>query len=270
MLKRLNFMAVALILAGAGCSRGTDLEKVPVGSDVQLTREDGGVVEGKLTARDEQVVKVNVGRTTRTVARKDIADVRVVEPNAKPVDLPPMAKFREYTIPAGTKISIRLAENVGSATSKVGDKVSATLADPVTIEGVQVLPEGSAVVGVIEAVEPAGKVKGRASLAMMFNTVAARGQNYPLDARFSMVAPSTTNRDIDKIALPAAGGAIIGAILGGGKGAAIGAAAGGGAGATAVLMTKGKDVGLSSGTALSVTTGQAIEVRVPVTVKTDE
>ena len=36
--------------------------------------------------------------------------------------------------------SVRLGEPVSSATSKVGDTVSATLADPVTIDGVQVLP----------------------------------------------------------------------------------------------------------------------------------
>ncbi|HYN10485.1 MAG TPA: hypothetical protein VES67_24060 [Vicinamibacterales bacterium] len=258
--------AIALIVltVAAGCSRGTDLEKIPVGSDVQLTRQDGGVVEGKLAARDEQTVKVDVGRTTRSVPRKEIADVRVVEPNAKPVELPPIAKFREYTIPSGTKISVKLGEAVGSATSHVGDAVTATLADPVTVDGLQVLPAGSTVRGEVTAAEPSGKVKGRASLALEFKSVTAHGESYPLDAKFSMVAPSTRNRDIDKVALPAAGGAIIGAIIGGGKGAAVGAAVGGGAGTAAVLMTKGKDVGLSSGTELAVTTGRAIEVKVPI------
>jgi ribosome maturation factor RimP len=257
---------VALVMAGAGCSREPDLEKVPVGSDVQLTREDGGVVEGKLAARDAETVKVTVGRTTKTVSKKDIADVRVVDPNDKPAALPPIAKFREYTIPAGTKVSVRLGEAVSSATSQPGDVVSATLADPVTVDGIHVLPAGSTVRGKVTEVQPAGKVKGRASLALAFDSVTARGETYPLDAKFSVVAPSTTNRDIDKVAIPAAGGAIIGAILGGGKGAAIGAAAGGGAGAAHVLLTKGKDVGLASGTEVSVATTREIEVKVPIAV----
>jgi hypothetical protein len=267
----MNRTAIALIVLtlAAGCSRGTDLEKVPVGSDVQLTRQDGGVVEGKLTARDETTVTVNAGRTTRSVPRKDIADVRVVEPNAKPVALPPIAKFREYTIPSGTKISVKLGEDVGSATSHVGDLITATLADPVTVDGVQVLPAGSTVRGEVTAAEPSGKVKGRASLSLDFKTVTAYGDSYPLDAKFSMVAPSTKSRDTDTIALPAIGGAIVGAIIGGGKGAAVGATVGGGAGTAAVLMTKGKDVGLSSGTELAVTTGRAIEVKVPITKSTN-
>ena len=264
MAKRWMALTAVLVVAGAGCSRGTDLEKVPVGTDVQLTREDGGVVEGKLTARDAETVKVDVGRVTRSVPRKDIADVRVVDPNDKPVGLPPIAKFREYTVPAGTKISVRIGEPVSSATSKVGDTVSATLADPVTIDGVQVLPAGSTVRGVVASVEPSGKVKGRASLGVNFTNVTAHGETYPIDAKFSMVAPSTKNRDTDKIVLPAAGGAIIGAIIGGGKGAAVGAAVGGGAGTAAVLMTKGKDVALASGTELSVATTQPIDVKVPI------
>jgi hypothetical protein len=265
--KRLTVLTLVLALAGAGCSRGTDLEKVPVGSDVQLTREDGGVVEGKLTARDEETVKVNVGRVTRTVSKKDVADVRIVDPNDKPVALPAIAKFREYTVPAGTKISVRLGEAVSSGTSQAGDNITATLADPVTIDGVQVLPAGSTVRGVVASAEPSGKVKGRASLALNFTHVTAHGETYPIDAKFSMVAPSNKNRDTDKIVLPAAGGAIIGAIIGGGKGAAVGAAVGGGAGTAAVLMTKGKEVGLASGTELSVATTQPIDVKVPISVK---
>jgi hypothetical protein len=265
MAKRLHGIALALMLAGAGCSRATDLEKVPVGSEVQLTRQDGGVVEGKLSARDAQVVKVRAGRTTRSIPRKDIADVRVVDPNDKPAALPPMAKFREYTIPAGTKVSVRLGEGVNSATSKPGDAVSATLTDAVTIDGVQVLPAGSPVRGEVTAAEASGKVKGRASLAMDFRSVSAYGESYPLGAHFSMIAPSTKKSDAKKIGIPAAGGAIVGAIIGGGKGAAIGAAAGGGAGTAAVLMTPGKEVGLASGTQVAVSTGAPIDVKVPIT-----
>jgi len=265
MAKRLHRIALALIVVvGAGCSRGTDLEKVPVGSDVQLTRQDGGVVEGKLTARDEKTVKVDVGRVTRSVPRDQIADVQIVDPNDKPVGLPAIAKFREYTVPEGTKISVRLGDSVNSDTSKVGDVVEATLADPVTVDRVQVFAAGSPIRAEVAAVEPAGKVKGRASLTLNFTTITAHGERHPLDARFSMVAPATKKSDAQKIGIPAAGGAIIGAIIGGKKGAAVGAAVGGGAGTAAVLMTPGKEVGLARDTELSVSTGRPIEVKVPI------
>src|SRR5215510_12437781 len=104
--------AVAIALAGAGCSKKTDVEKVPVGSEVQVTRQDGGVVEGKLTAKDPDKISVDVGPVTRAVQRDQIADVRLVshEKNAEkdkpaePEKLPAIAKFREYTVPAGTSL----------------------------------------------------------------------------------------------------------------------------------------------------------------------
>ena len=39
-----------LMLAASGCSNGANLDQVPIGSEVQVTREDGGVVEGTLTS----------------------------------------------------------------------------------------------------------------------------------------------------------------------------------------------------------------------------
>jgi hypothetical protein len=67
-----------------------------------------------------------------------------------------------------------------------------------------------------------------------------------------------------KIGIPAAGGALIGAIIGGGKGAAIGATIGGGGGTAAVLMTPGKEIRLSSGTTIAVALDGPVDVRVPV------
>ena len=264
MAKRLHGIALALMLAGAGCSRATDLEKVPVGSEVQLTRQDGGVMEGKLSARDAQAVKISAGRTTRSVPRQDIADIQVVGPNVRPATLPPMAKFREYTIPAGTRVSLRLGDAVNSATNRAGDAISATLAIPVTVDGVQVLPAGSPVRGEVAEAEASGKVKGRASLALDFRSVSSYGESYPLGAHYAMVAPSTKKNDAKTIGIPAAGGAIVGGIIGGGKGAAVGAGVGGGAGTGAVLATRGEEVRLAAGSEISVTLTEPITLRVRV------
>ena len=126
------------------------------------------------------------------------------------------------------------------------------------------LPAGARVVGEVAAVQDAGKVKGRASLAMRFTRVMAGDESYPISAPFAMTAPSTKKQDAQKIGMPAAGGAIIGAIIGGKKGAAIGAAVGGGAGTAHVLMTEGKDVALGTGATIAVTLQQPMDVKVPI------
>jgi hypothetical protein len=71
-------------------------------------------------------------------------------------------------------------------------------------------------------------------------------------------------RDLMSVALPAAGGALLGGALGGGKGALIGTAVGGGAGAAYTLDKRGPDVGIAAGRQLSAKLLSAITVRVPV------
>jgi hypothetical protein len=257
-------IALALVLAGAGCSKRVDLEKVPVGTEVQVTRQDGGVVQGKLAARDDKTVKVTVGSASRTVPRDQIADVQVVAET--PVPLPAAAKFREFTVPEGTVVAVRLESAVGSDSSRVGDPIEATLTNAVIVDGTEVLPPGSVVRGEVTAAESGGKVSGRASVALRFSTIAVPGANepYPIAAHVSWVAPTTKGKDAAKIAVPAAGGAIIGAIIGGKKGAAIGATVGGGAGTAVVLSTRGPQIRLERGTMLSLPLGQTVDIRVPI------
>ena len=281
-MRNLTGVMLVSLLVGVGCSKPSepDIDQVPVGTDVQVTREDGGLVEGKLTAKDETTVRVEKGATSRSVPKKEIAEVRVVADKAPMApaattetalgpaaaaprpEPPPRATFREVTIPAATKISLRLDSRVSSETSKIEDPVRAELADPVMIDGDEVLPAGSAVIGEVTGAVPSAKVKGRASLALRFRSISVDGRDYPIDARFERVAPSTTRGDAEKIAIPAVGGAVVGAILGGKKGAAIGAAAGGGAGAAIVLTKPGEPITLADGTVLSLSIGEPVDVRV--------
>jgi hypothetical protein len=172
---------------------------------------------------------------------------------------------REVTIPAGTELPIVLDTAVSSKTSRVEEPVRAHLSRAISIDGLQALPAESAVSGVVTDATPSAKVKGRAHLAVRFESITPRGsdERYRIEtAAIGRTAPSTTKKDAVKIGGPAAGGAIIGAIVGGGKGAAIGAAAGGGAGTAVVLSTSGKETSLPSGTPLRLRLTAPLTVRV--------
>src|SRR5438105_557086 len=117
------FAVVASACLSVSCndSGRKDVDQVPVGSEVQVTRQDGGLVEGTLSGKDETAVRVSNGPTTRSVPRKEIAEVRVPAPAPVPESAapapagerarvtrpepPPRATFREVTVPAATKIS---------------------------------------------------------------------------------------------------------------------------------------------------------------------
>jgi hypothetical protein len=177
---------------------------------------------------------------------------------------PKQAKFKEVTLPATTRLSVKLDTPVSSASSTVETPVHGELTQAIVRDGVTVVPAGARVSGVVSGVQRSGKVKGRASLALAFNQLSFDNEHYPIGARYSRVAPATKAKDAKTIGIPAAGGAVVGAVVGGKKGAAIGAAAGGGAGTAVVLSTRGKEVTLGSGAVLSMAAGRAITVRVPL------
>ncbi len=261
----LRLCALAVLSLTVACNKAADIETVPVGAEVAVTRQDGGVVQGTLVEKDAQTVKVNEGRTVRTVPRDQIADVQVVH-ESTPVVLPAIARFREYTLPANTTLHIRLDTAVSSDSSKVEDAITGTLVDAVVTDGVTVLPVGSTLKGEVTAVESSGKVKGRASLALRFRTLRVQGHDdaYNIRVSLSRVAPATKGEDATKIGIPTVGGAILGGILGGKKGAVIGGVIGGGAGTAVVLTTEGREVELPAGTLLTLTLDQPVDVRVPL------
>ena len=172
---------------------------------------------------------------------------------------------REATLPAGTRLQVVLDTGVGSDTSRVEEAVQGHLASPVVVHGDTVLAQGTRVGGVVTSAERSGKVKGRAHIAVRFDTITPRGDDDRYRIRTAAVqrtAASTKKKDAVKVGGGAAGGAIIGAIVGGKKGAAIGTAVGGGAGTAAVLSTRGDEVHLPKGSALTLRLSEPVTIRV--------
>src|SRR5215475_11955752 len=134
---------------------------------------------------------------------------------------------------------------------------------PVSINGQVVVPAGSEVGGVVTEAEESGRVKGRARLAMRFTSLHASGETYDMrTSGYAQEAAATKKQDAEKIAIGAGAGAALGAILGGGSGAAKGAAIGGAGGTGVVLATKGKEVRLGPGAAITTRLTAPLTVRV--------
>jgi hypothetical protein len=174
-------------------------------------------------------------------------------------------RARQIDVPAGTVLALKLTTPLASNSSRVEDTVRATLAKPIVVDGATVVPAGAEVVGsVVEAVE-AGRVKGRASLAIRFTRLEAWDTSYDMrTARIAREAEGTRDEDAKKIGIGAGAGAVVGAVAGGRKGALIGGAIGAGAGTGAALATRGEEVVLAAGTALTTSLQEALPIVVPV------
>jgi len=156
-------------------------------------------------------------------------------------------------VPAGVTLPLVLETAMSSATSRSGDRVVARLAEDVRVGDKVVLPAGSELRGRVTAAVPSGRVKTRARLAFVFETLVLEGEEHSIaTGPIDITAGSTHKKDAATIGIGAGAGAIVGAVVDGGKGAGIGALIGGAAGTGVVLADTGKEVSLASGTRVTV------------------
>jgi hypothetical protein len=156
------------------------------------------------------------------------------------VEAPAPPKPEPVTIAAGTPIRIRTQTELSTKSAKAGDNFTATLAEPLEIEGKLIAPRGTQVEGRVVNSDPGGRVKGLATISVRLTRLRVGDHNVAIETRaIARQAHATKRKDAAKIGIGAGIGAAIGAIAGGGEGAAIGAAGGGAAGTGVVLATRG-------------------------------
>src|SRR5262249_28018247 len=101
--------------------------------------------------------------TTSTTTSTTAADPRL-RPSA---DRPPAqptsgtAANTAYTIPTGSKVTIRLVDRISSETQKIGDPFVAVLEEPILYNGNEVAPKGSDVRGRVSNAAEAGRLTGK-------------------------------------------------------------------------------------------------------------
>jgi hypothetical protein len=164
-------------------------------------------------------------------------------------------------VPVGTNLRIRLEDTLSSKDNRVGDRFTATVVDPSRFDEARVT-------GRISSINKSGKIKGRTSMNLAFDSIELRdGRRGTLHGYVTRVYGDDAGRAdeeggvesggrgkqaIKRAGIGGAAGAVIGAIAGGGKGAAIGLIVGGAAGAGSLAVQGSKELKLESGTELLV------------------
>jgi hypothetical protein len=161
---------------------------------------------------------------------------------------------RSILLPAGTRIPVRLEQPLDTRHDGVGAPFVATVASPVMHDGEVILPRGARCRGHLVQSKPSGRLKGRAVMRLMLDSVDLHGRNYRLPASGPVfVSKNHKKHDAAWIGGGAGTGAGIGAIAGGGVGALIGAGAGAVAGTTGAAITGKKNVKLAPETRMVFT-----------------
>ena len=165
-------------------------------------------------------------------------------------------------VPIGTNLKVRLNDTLSSKDSRVGDRFTATVIDPVRFN------EGTAH-GHIKSILKSGKVQGRTTMNLAFDSIDLPGDpakhgvlhgyvtriygtNAKTDEEGGVQSESRGKQTLKRSGIGATAGAIIGGIAGGGKGAAIGLILGGAGGAGSLAINGHKELKIESGTEMLV------------------
>jgi hypothetical protein len=179
---------------------------------------------------------------------------------------------KTYTVPAGTKVLLQLRSAINTKSARAGDGIYLASTFPVVVGNKVMIPAGVYVQGVVDRVQRAGHVSGKAQLDMHFTSIifpngsvveipgivnsvpGAKKQSVKNDGEGTIEEDTDKGRNAGKVAavgIPT--GATVGSIGGLDSGHPVaGGVAGIGAGLAAAglvsLFTRGADVNIESGT----------------------
>jgi hypothetical protein len=174
-----------------------------------------------------------------------------------PAPVPPAV----ITLPAGTRFRVRLLETLDTKRNRAGDRFTASLDEPLVSGDRVVVPKGTVFQGRVDEAKSSGRFKGRAVMALHLDSFTLGGETYLVSSdRSARVSAGHKKHHLLWIGGSSGGGAMIGAIAGGGVGALIGSGAGAAAGTVGSAITGKRNVTLPVETVLTFSLQSPVSV----------
>lgn len=194
---------------------------------------------------------------------------------------PSPLRARDFFLQEGTELRLRLRTSVDTKISQTGDRIIATVEEPVSIDNVEIIPVGARVQGRIGDIQKPGRFGRGGKLVLAFESIEVPGAGnvqisgslvdlYEPDDQEATVKDVDIGREgqvegsgprkLKQVASIGAGGGIGAAAGGGLVGAAIGVAVGTG---VAFVWFKGKNVELPAGIGLVMRVDRGVTLSVP-------
>jgi len=257
--------AAALALTIAGCSKKEQATQTPPASTDQSAQTAPAAQPNQAApaAQPNQAAPGNQAGAPASAPAAEPAPAAAPAPapgaeQAPPPPPPPPP----IVIPAGTNITVRMGETLGSKTAQDGQTFTGVLANGIASKGKVVIPAGAGVTGVVSDAKSAGKFKGEAIIAIRVTTINVKGVPTSVGTdEYCVTQKGKGKRTAVVIGGGTAGGALIGGLAGGGKGALIGGLVGAGAGTAGAAFTGNKELTIPAESAVSFKTTTKITIQ---------
>jgi hypothetical protein len=158
------------------------------------------------------------------------------------------------TVPAGTVLMVTFEQALSSASSQVGDRFSARVVEPVSVNGREAIATGSMISGRVVSVERPARFGDLAQLNLEFTSLrVGSGVESPISASFRGEGEAQSTKDAVIIGGAAAGGAVLGKVLGDdSESTVLGALIGGAIGTGIAARNRGEEVTIPEGMVIEI------------------
>ena len=169
-------MVVALLVTGLACERklspeaqaAQDAAKASDAKVAALEQLLAEVKSGKAGASGDAATAEHLTKSEQKALERQLADAKrqASEKHKNALDLAKAPTVKDapkpviVDVPTGTKLEVRLAKDLSTATVQAGDAWEGVLADSVVVDGRTVWAAGTSVRGVVSQSAPAGRLSG--------------------------------------------------------------------------------------------------------------
>lgn len=274
--------AIAIMLAASasvtsGQDAAVEAESQTTAAEIKTVAQASGATNSasQIPAEDANLPKLKTGRADETGGWKSVSP-----PESATAEAGAESNNGALEVPTGTRIPLSLINSVSTRSAAPGDRVYLETTFPIFVDGKIVVPPGSYVLGTITSTKRPGRVKGKGEMHLRFDSLTLpNGVTRDFRARVGGLdgglrdgldrEEGTIKGDSDKgsdvmtgIGTTVTGGQLgaLGGLAAGnvGRGAGVGLAGGAAAGLATILLTRGPDVVLPTGTNLELVTDRPL------------
>lgn len=212
---------------------------------------DGTLLEGDFIGSSNGIIMFNTGEGIEAFPEDEVVGMwfssgvatRDAEASTGPAPT--------ITVPAGTRLVIRMSDSVDSSRHAAGHRFRAQLEGAIVVDGVTVLPRGAIIQGRVAAAQQSGRAVGSSSMSIEFTDVMLDDVLHPIaTGDINTQGANETGRTIGRTARAAA----IGGLIDGSSGARTGARVGAGVS----ILTSGSSINIPRGTILETSLRAAL------------